>query len=65
MIRSTAFSISLSAKTTKGDLSPSSRLMRFISFAPAALMREATGPDPVKAILSTCGCSTKAALTFI
>ncbi|EKD59666.1 MAG: hypothetical protein ACD_54C01208G0001 [uncultured bacterium] len=63
MIHSTAFSISLSAKTTKGDLPPSSRLMFFTSRAAVAINRAPVGTEPVKASLSTPGCSAIACPT--
>ena len=45
MIHSTAFSMSLSAKTTKGDLPPSSRLTFLMSWAPAIITLRPVGPS--------------------
>ena len=50
---STASSMSASSNTTNGDLPPSSRLTRLMSRAAAAMIFEPTGPEPVKASLST------------
>ncbi|MNF94862.1 hypothetical protein D3C84_775830 [compost metagenome] len=61
MIHSTAASISLSAKTMKGDLPPSSRLMFLMSRAAACMMRLPVGTLPVKASLSMPGCSASGA----
>ncbi|MNL24289.1 hypothetical protein D3C87_1457170 [compost metagenome] len=48
--------MSLSAKITKGDLPPSSRLMFLISLAAACMILRPVGTLPVKATLSTYGC---------
>ena len=58
---STTESRSASSKTMNGDLPPSSRLRRLPLPAVAARMMRPTSVDPVKAILSTSGCSTRAA----
>lgn len=60
-IHSTAASRSLSAKITKGDLPPSSRLMFFMSRAAACMIRLPVGTLPVKASLSISGCSASGA----
>src|SRR6056297_479844 len=57
---STAFSIGASGNTMFADLPPSSRVTG-ITLSPAACaIRRPTSVEPVKAILSTPGCSTKA-----
>ena len=45
MIHSTAFSMSVSAKTTKGDLPPSSRLTFLMSCAAAVITLGRWGPS--------------------
>lgn len=59
---STALSKSASAKIMFGDLPPSSKVVLFkLLFAALALMSCPTSVEPVNAILSTWGWSTKAA----
>ena len=50
---------SASAKTTLADLPPSSRVTRLMVPAAPAMMPRPTSVEPVKAILATCGCSTR------
>jgi len=59
----TAASKSASAKTTLGDLPPSSRLTCLKSRAAAWLMWRPVASEPVKVIFRTRGCSTRAAPT--
>ena len=58
---STTLSRSASSKTMKGDLPPSSSDSFLPVPAVATRMMRPTSVDPVKAILSTSGCSTSAA----